>query len=415
MPLTSLPVLFASHGSSLQGGAERSLCDLAIGLCGDGRVSPTVAVPEEGELSDALRRGGVKSVVLPMRWWATDAGRFAHGGAASAREVWTRGKRVLGVARHVPPWVEFLRAQRPAVVVTNTATIPLPALASWVTRTPHVWWVREMLTPTNGITFMYGRALSLRVVRALSDLVVVNSEAVRAHYAGELGSGPVRIIHVAVEAPAPTANSVVPGELRVVLLGNLSASKGARLAVEALTRLRDDEVKVRLRMRGWIVPAFRAELEGLAAAAGVQDRLDIGGWAPDPFAEIASANALLMASKNEAFGRVTIEALKSGRPVVGSRSGGTVELVSDEVNGLLFERDDADDLACVLRRLGTEPGLLDRLSTTALETRDRFTIEQLVDDTVDALRSVPAERQSQVPFPRIRRSARVSAHRGGGA
>jgi glycosyltransferase involved in cell wall biosynthesis len=49
------------------------------------------------------------------------------------------------------------------------------------------------------------------------------------------------------------------------------------------------------------------------------------------------------------------------------------EAVLDEVNGLLFERGSADDLARQLRRLIDEPGLLDRLAAGIPEVK---TIEQ---------------------------------------
>ena len=107
-----------------------------------------------------------------------------------------------------------------------------------------------------------------------------------------------------------------------------------------------------------------------------------------PQAEFAWANVVLMCSDSEAFGRVTVEALKSGRPVVGTRSGGTTESISDGVNGLLFPPGNAQELASALRRLATEPGLLARLSdNAAASVHGRFTIESEVDGLVAVLRA----------------------------
>ena len=83
-----------------------------------------------------------------------------------------------------------------------------------------------------------------------------------------------------------------------------------------------------------------------------------------------------MCSDAEAFGRVTVEALKSGRPVIGTRSGGTPELIADGENGFLFEPGKAQELASAMRRLAIEPGLLAQMSENARTgTRDRFTLE----------------------------------------
>jgi glycosyltransferase involved in cell wall biosynthesis len=98
-----------------------------------------------------------------------------------------------------------------------------------------------------------------------------------------------------------------------------------------------------------------------------------------------------MCSDAEAFGRVTVEALKSGRPVIGTRSGGTPELICDGVNGFLFEPGNARQLAAALRRLASEPGLLERLSNNAsVGTRDRFTLDGYVEEFVDVLSAAAA-------------------------
>ncbi len=53
----------------------------------------------------------------------------------------------------------------------------------------------------------------------------------------------------------------------------------------------------------------------------------------------------VMATKAETFGMVTIEALATGKPVLGSNAGGTVEILGDGKFGVLFEPLDPKDLA----------------------------------------------------------------------
>ena len=52
-----------------------------------------------------------------------------------------------------------------------------------------------------------------------------------------------------------------------------------------------------------------------------------------------------MCSRAEAFGRVTVEAMKLGLPVIGAARGATPELVRDGWNGLLYAHGDANELA----------------------------------------------------------------------
>jgi phosphatidyl-myo-inositol alpha-mannosyltransferase len=59
----------------------------------------------------------------------------------------------------------------------------------------------------------------------------------------------------------------------------------------------------------------------------------------------AGAWATVLPSVNEAFGLVLVESLAAGTPVIGARSGGIPEFVTDESIGTLFEPDDEHDLA----------------------------------------------------------------------
>ena len=53
----------------------------------------------------------------------------------------------------------------------------------------------------------------------------------------------------------------------------------------------------------------------------------------------------LVCSNREAFGRVTVEAMMAGNPVVGANTGANTELIQDTITGRLYEKGNALDLA----------------------------------------------------------------------
>ena len=61
-----------------------------------------------------------------------------------------------------------------------------------------------------------------------------------------------------------------------------------------------------------------------------------------------------MCSQCEAFGRVTVEAMRAGLPVCGTNSGGTPEIIDPGVNGLLSPAGDANALAANLMALESD-------------------------------------------------------------
>lgn len=93
---------------------------------------------------------------------------------------------------------------------------------------------------------------------------------------------------------------------------------------------------------------------GLAQAAAANDsRIEWLGKRPllELLDLVGSASFLVMPSVwYEAFGRTTIEAFAKGTPVIGSRIGGTAEIISDGQTGFLFEPNNASDLSDSVRK-----------------------------------------------------------------
>ena len=68
-------------------------------------------------------------------------------------------------------------------------------------------------------------------------------------------------------------------------------------------------------------------------------------------AAFASADAFVFPSRTETLGLVLLEAMAAGCPVVAARSGGIPDIVSDGVNGYLFDPSDPDGAIAATQRL----------------------------------------------------------------
>jgi glycosyltransferase involved in cell wall biosynthesis len=100
-----------------------------------------------------------------------------------------------------------------------------------------------------------------------------------------------------------------------------------------------------------------------------------------------AATALVLPSRSEGMGRVVVEALCRGRPVVASRVGGIPDLVRDGVNGILVEPGDAAALAEALVRILSDRELAQRLAAAARESVEPWlaTPEEYADSLRDAV------------------------------
>jgi glycosyltransferase involved in cell wall biosynthesis len=108
----------------------------------------------------------------------------------------------------------------------------------------------------------------------------------------------------------------------------------------------------------------------------VDELVDFVPFTQNPFPHVAGADLALMCSRGEGFGRVTVEAMKLGKPVIGARSGGTVELIRDGWNGFLYPLGDIEELGRRIHVLHRDRALLKEMGSHAREwSRETFNLE----------------------------------------
>jgi glycosyltransferase involved in cell wall biosynthesis len=142
---------------------------------------------------------------------------------------------------------------------------------------------------------------------------------------------------------------------RCVIIGALNEGKGQDQAIKAVAILACRGLNVELRILGKGGKTYTESLLALIKKSHLEGRVKLEGHVKNPASFINRADVLLMCSRSEAFGRVTIEGMLSGKPVIGSDSGATAELIRDGFNGLLYEPDNPADLADKIILLVKDP------------------------------------------------------------
>lgn len=302
------------------GGVERSTLEIAEALVRAGHRA--VVVSAGGRLVPTLEALGAEHVTL-------DIGRkspltFRH--VRTLRRLFAQiGADLVHARSRLPAWVGWL------------ALRGMPA----ATRPHFVTTVHGLNSPSR-----YSR------IMARGERVICVSETVRAyvlkHYP-DTDPSTLRVIPRGIDpdafprAPRPdraaraqvaAEHPALGGDGPLLLLpGRGTRLKGHGDALALLAALRGDGLDARLWMPGAREPgreAYLAELEAEAARLGIADALAM----TPPTAAIAAAYAasdlvLQVSRKPESFGRTVLEALSTGRPVVGWAHGGVGELLGD--------------------------------------------------------------------------------------
>ena len=179
---------------------------------------------------------------------------------------------------------------------------------------------------------------------------------------------PIEVIHSGHDLSwlkARSGSRMQNGRVRAGYIGQIVPLKGVHILVSAFINVGIHE-SMQLVIYGSTnkVPEYMVKLNDI-----IMEKPDLSIEFPGEFPHdqlgrvLSDIDVLVVPSLwTENNPRVIQEAFASKTPVIASNVGGISEFVQHGINGLLFERGNADDLARQLKRLIAEPGLLDRLA-----------------------------------------------------
>jgi glycosyltransferase involved in cell wall biosynthesis len=277
-----------------------------------------------------------------------------------------------------------IRGFHPEVIVVQGVHEAVAALiARTLTRSP-AKVILDLQGNWRAATRLYGSP-ARRLLNPLSDglgrIAVRHADAVRT--IGPYTTTLVRELGVEPRASFPTyvdrtsfvahAPLSLPPRPQALFVGVLERYKGIDTLLDAWPIVAREIPEARLRIVG---TGSRAR----SVAAAIRDPSLHVRWTPElSGAEIAEAldesTLLVLPSRMEGMGRVVIEAFARARPVVGTRSGGIVDLVDDGRTGLLVEPGDRVELADALIRLLDDRDLAERLGAAALRSTEGWLLE----------------------------------------
>ncbi|HEX5670422.1 MAG TPA: glycosyltransferase family 4 protein [Sulfuricurvum sp.] len=154
----------------------------------------------------------------------------------------------------------------------------------------------------------------------------------------------------------------------VGIVGRIELPKGQWVLIDAIERVIRQGIDAKALIVGHAMNEEYLEvLQKNVIMRGLKERIIFTGFTREAQAMMQLCDVMVLATENETFGLVLIEAMMCGVCVVASDSGGPLEIIDDGVNGLLFKTFDADDLAVKLAKLQKEEALRKTFATAGKE------------------------------------------------
>ncbi|HVQ37622.1 MAG TPA: glycosyltransferase family 4 protein, partial [Pyrinomonadaceae bacterium] len=167
-------------------------------------------------------------------------------------------------------------------------------------------------------------------------------------------------------------------------IGRMLPGKGLNVLAAALEKLKGESWRLLVVGEGSEREGFERQL----TEAGLRDRAEFTGaidfaLVPEYFHQLDFLVIPTETTKRirEQFGRVIVEAMASGIPVIGSTCGAIPEVIGDA--GLVFPEGDADALASGMRQLLTDEALRGRIVKAGLERVPQFSWERVAENTYE--------------------------------
>lgn len=370
-----MKVIIVLHEASLYG-ANLSLNNL-IEFLSLKKYTITIVSPKEGPYLDLLKLKNINYKIIPFQLWV-------HYNWKSSLLIKQLVRRVFNLFKGF--YVEFqnniiihkYRAffkEDINLIISNSSATNFGFKAAKFFKIRHIWFLREFLNLDYQLSFYLPRHLALKTINS-TDVIFSMSKAIVNHF--QITNKHCYVLYDAFEKPIEKARNISGNKMKnsivfnFLIVGLIRKNKGqleAIIAFHEFLKQTTSNSSLLIVGTGNIEPLHKK-----VAELGLLDKVKFLGYIENMENIYRQGNVSLVCSENEAMGRVTIESLIHGLPVIGKKSGGTIELIDHGKNGFLYNT--MDEMISQMILLFQDHELRNQFSLSAKQNIKKYSKEK---------------------------------------
>ncbi|MDA5388283.1 glycosyltransferase family 4 protein [Loigolactobacillus backii] len=363
-------ILYLHAGSEMYG-ADKVLLELVTGL-DKKKFHPIVILPSEGVLAVALRHSKIEVYIVSYpilrRKYFNLRGivSYTYGYFKATKQIF-----------------HIIKNQQINLIHVNTIAVLEGILLKHKLKVPLIWHIHEIITTPKVVykvtSFLLGK---------YADQVIAVSGAVKEHLvsSGKINQEKIKIIYNGVDNNVFNPNvttgylfdefNIPHDSLRVGMIGRVNAWKGQTDFLQATAPLLEKYPKLYLILVGGVFAGEEQrmiKLRQIAAQLPNNNRIIISDFRND------TANLhnffdvfVLPSTRPDPLPTVVLEAMASGKPVIGYRHGGICEMVIEGYNGLLVSPNKSELLQNAVEQVVTSKELRKVMGNNSLQRQDNY-------------------------------------------
>ena len=365
-------VIMVSHASNLNGAELCFIETIQALLIALPEIKIFCVFPKDGPLVGQCKSFIAGYEIIDLPWWIAEKKRHTF------REKFRNLKRIYYSVNELIKYFRWVKAD---LVISNTIVVVTPSLAARVLGVNHIWYIHELGKEDQGYNFVFGEYITKKIIGLFSKLVLVNSWFVYSRYKNVINNRKLKTIY----QPVAIHNNRIEhinktNDLVLIMVGRFAPGKGQYEAIDALKELSNRGEEISLFLVGATNNEYDQRVKEYIKKNDLDSKISIIDFTPNPEVYYEKADIALICSKNEAFGRITIEAMKYGLPVIASNAGANSELINDGFNGIFYKSGSSSDLAKKILIL-KDVQLRKKIAENALKwANEKFNLERYAKD-----------------------------------
>lgn len=376
------------HSADRYNGATRSLLDLIEVWSQNRDVKIICFLPKKDTACNVLDEIGVRYCICDIY-----SSRYLTTEPINERVLRNQVRRIRLLKEYfldVPQIAKKIKEEKIDIIYSNTGSIMFGYWLAKRLNISHAWHIREMGEEDQNAKMLFGKHSFISSLNASQYIVAISNTVLNKYlpYIDDKSKIHMHYNDISINNSKYCKHSK-HDPFNILIVGSIIEGKGHEQVIRALKMVKESGREILLHVAGKNSGQYFEEMKDLVRQLDLSDNVIFLGHVADMKSLKEQMDIQVVASRCEAFGRITVEAMLCGLPVIGANTGCTKELLFEMGKyGVIYEWNNSTDLATKIEYAFDNYQEMCKIATNAYNFALSFTKGSTANDILMELKEI---------------------------